>query len=78
MNEFLPFLMDGLTGDDVVLGGLYILLAVVGLAMCAWMWRMAVLDGRARKAQQVRELKEGLLVERRMRVRSAGRNAWGI
>ena len=78
MNEFLPFLMDGLTGDDVVLGGLYILLAVVGLAMCAWMWRMSVLDGRARKAQQVRELKEDLLVERRMRVRSAGRNAWGI
>lgn len=78
MNEFLPFLMDGLTGNDMLLGGLYILLALVGLGMCLHCWRMAVLDGRARKAQRVRELKEGLLVERRMRVRSAGRNAWGV
>lgn len=78
MNEFLPFLMDGLTGNDMLLGGLMMMLALVGLAMCLHCWRMAVLDGRARKAQQVRELKEDLLVERRMRVRSAGRNAWGI
>ncbi len=72
MKEFIPFLMDGLTGDDTLLGGLYILLAVCGLGWCAWVWRMAVLDRRARKAQQVREMKEGLLVARRMRLRICG------
>ena len=51
--------MDGIRGDDTLLGGLLIVLAVCGLAWCLFFWRIAVLEGRQRQAMANKEESRG-------------------
>ena len=78
MTDFLSILINAVMGDDTLLGGLLMVMALMGLAMCLWAWHLAVLDGRHMRAQRVRQMREDLLVERRMRRRERGRNSWGV
>lgn len=78
MTDFLSILINAVMGDDTLLGGLLMVMALMGLAMCLWAWHLAVLDARRMREQRVRQLREDLLVERRMRRQHRGRNVWGV
>lgn len=71
-------LIDAVIGDDTLLGSLLVLVAMLGLGVCLWAWHLAVLDARRLREQRVRQLREDLLVERRMRRQHRGRNVWGV
>jgi hypothetical protein len=53
-------------------------MGLTGLAICLWAWHLAVLGGRQLREQRVRQMREDLLTERRMRRRERGRNSWGV
>jgi hypothetical protein len=78
MTDFLSILINAVMGDDALLGGLLMVMGLTGLGICLWAWHLAVLGGRQLREQRVRQMREDLLTERRMRRRERGRNSWGI
>ena len=78
MTDFVSILINAVIGDDTLLGGLLMVMGLTGLAICLWAWHLAVLGSRQLREQRVRQMREDLLTERRMRRRERGRNSLGI